>query len=382
MPVLLVQAMLAAWDLRYAEARPLLDEAEALLGSRPGEQWPLIAPFVRLLLDELPAAVDGISRVVELLRAFGAVDLLPTPLLMLSRVRILTGNPMEARTCLEEAMTLVESIGGQLAVGEYFESERDLLLTEISALVGDRTACLAHAAATLRRRGGGNDNIARCRARRALGVLALGGGDAPEARSQLRILDEEVRVLGLHDIPSVWWLADLAEAELLVGDRPAVLNAQQRLWEQAEATGTANARALHQLIRAWDQGEAADMVNAAEQFALSQRFFESARARFAAGQVFRRRKEISEAREQLRHAYDDFEGIGAEAWQQRAHSELRACGVAVKRAGSHSADLTAQEYQVAQRAAFGATNAEIASALFLSPKTVEFHLGNAFRKLV
>ena len=136
------------------------------------EQWPLIAPFVRLLLDELPAAVDGISRVVELLRAFGAVDLLPTPLLMLSRVRILTGNPMEARTCLEEAMTLVESIGGQLAVGEYFESERDLLLTEISALVGDRTACLAHAAATLRRRGGGNDNIARCRARRALGVLA------------------------------------------------------------------------------------------------------------------------------------------------------------------------------------------------------------------
>ncbi len=78
---------------------------------------------MRLLLDELPAAVDGISRVVELLRAFGAVDLLPTPLLMLSRVRILTGNPMEARTCLEEAMTLVESIGGQLAVGEYFESE-------------------------------------------------------------------------------------------------------------------------------------------------------------------------------------------------------------------------------------------------------------------
>ncbi len=53
----------------------------------------------------------------------------------------------------------------------------------------------------------------------------------------------------------------------------------------------------------------------------------------------------------------------------------------MKRAGSHSADLTAQEYQVAQRAAFGATNAEIASALFLSPKTVEFHLGNAFRKL-
>ena len=107
----------------------------------------------------------------------------------------------------------------------------------------------------------------------------------------MRILDEEVRVLGLHDIPSVWWLADLAEAELLVGDRPAVLNAQQRLWEQAEATGTANARALHQLIRAWDQGEAADMVNAAEQFALSQRFFESARARFAAGQVFRRRRD-------------------------------------------------------------------------------------------
>jgi len=109
--------------------------------------------------------------------------------------------------------------------------------------------------------------------------------------------------------------------------------------------------------------------------------FESARSRLSAGQVHRRRKQIGAARRQLTGAFDAFDALGAEPWRQRAAAELRACGAAVPEQPAAAADLTPQELQVVRLAADGESNAQIAMTLFLSKKTVEFHLGKAFRKL-
>ena len=84
----------------------------------------------------------------------------------------------------------------------------------------------------------------------------------------------------------------------------------------------------------------------------------------------------------LRAAHADFERLGAGPWRERAAAELRATGERLgRRAAREGDELTPQELQVALQAAEGKTNKEIGAALFLSPKTVDFHLRRVFRKL-
>jgi DNA-binding CsgD family transcriptional regulator len=108
--------------------------------------------------------------------------------------------------------------------------------------------------------------------------------------------------------------------------------------------------------------------------------FELGRTLLVLGERRRRAKARAEARPPLRRALSIFESLGAEPWMRRARTELEASGEAVKRASGLST-LTTQERQVARIVATGATNREVAAALFVNPKTVEFHLGNIYRKL-
>jgi DNA-binding CsgD family transcriptional regulator len=110
---------------------------------------------------------------------------------------------------------------------------------------------------------------------------------------------------------------------------------------------------------------------------------ETARTYLAYGERLRRAGRRVEARAQLRLALEIFERLGAAVWAERTRQELTATGETVRtRPGSTPLEeLTPQEYQVARAVARGATNREAASALFLSAKTVEFHLGNVYRKL-
>jgi DNA-binding CsgD family transcriptional regulator len=89
-----------------------------------------------------------------------------------------------------------------------------------------------------------------------------------------------------------------------------------------------------------------------------------------------------DARVQLRSALEAFEGLEAEPWIRRTRRELRATGEKLGRRAARTGDeLTAQELQVALQVAEGKTNREVGAALFLSPKTVEFHLARVYRKL-
>jgi DNA-binding CsgD family transcriptional regulator len=109
--------------------------------------------------------------------------------------------------------------------------------------------------------------------------------------------------------------------------------------------------------------------------------FERARTELAFGTRLHRARRRVEARTHLREALDAFEGLGAAPWAERARAELRAAG-AIERARVYGPDeLTAQEMRVALAVARGAKNREVAAELYLSPKTIEFHLGRVYRKL-
>jgi len=107
--------------------------------------------------------------------------------------------------------------------------------------------------------------------------------------------------------------------------------------------------------------------------------FERARTLLTLGRRLHRAGRRAEARERLREALAGFERLGAAAWAAQAQSELRAAGA--RRRPAHDDTLTAQELRVAAAVARGAANREIAAELFLTLKTVEFHLRHIYRKL-
>jgi DNA-binding CsgD family transcriptional regulator len=109
---------------------------------------------------------------------------------------------------------------------------------------------------------------------------------------------------------------------------------------------------------------------------------ELGRARLLYGEWLRRQRRIRDARKQLRCAYALFSAVGMEAFAERARAELRATGAQVLKRTPGAGDvLTAQEALIARLASQGASNAQIAAQLFISPATVAYHLGKVFAKL-
>jgi len=121
---------------------------------------------------------------------------------------------------------------------------------------------------------------------------------------------------------------------------------------------------------------------AVERLARSRGVVHLARARLVYGEWLRREQRRVDAREQLRAAHEMFTAMGAEAFAERARGELLATGETVrKRTVETRDDLTAQEAQIARLARDGRTNPEIGAQLFISPRTVEWHLRHVFTKL-
>jgi DNA-binding CsgD family transcriptional regulator len=131
-------------------------------------------------------------------------------------------------------------------------------------------------------------------------------------------------------------------------------------------------------------GDAADRLfcEALEHHADDVPAYERARTQLAYGERLRRERRKTESRTQLRAALDAFEGLGAALWAERARGELRATGeTARKRDASTIDDLTPQELRIASLVAGGASNRDVAAQIFVSPKTVEYHLRKVFLKL-
>ena len=182
-----------------------------------------------------------------------------------------------------------------------------------------------------------------------------------------------------------WSLTELIEAAARCGDREAGAQALATLAERTQASGTDWALGIEARSRALlSDGKAADDLyrEAIQRLGRTRVALQLARAYLVHGEWLRRENRRQEARDALRQADEMFSRAGALGFAGRARRELLATGETVrKRTVDNFADLTAQEAQVADLAREGLTNPEIAAQMFISPRTVEWHLGNVFSKL-
>jgi DNA-binding CsgD family transcriptional regulator len=180
-------------------------------------------------------------------------------------------------------------------------------------------------------------------------------------------------------------LPELVEAAARAGQAGPARDALKQLAETTQASGTDFALGIEARCRALlSSGAEADILyrEGIERLSRTPLRPELARAHLVYGEWLRRENRRVDAREQLRAAYEMLVEIGMDAFAERARNELAATGEAVRRRAADTRDdLTAQERQIARLARDGLSNPEIGARLFLSPRTVEWHLHNVFNKL-
>jgi len=178
---------------------------------------------------------------------------------------------------------------------------------------------------------------------------------------------------------------ELAEAASRTGDEALVRAALAWLSERTPVTPTDWALGIEARVRALlSEGEVADALylESIERLCRTRLRVELARSHLLYGEWLRRENRRVDAREQLRTAHDRLATMGVEAFAARPRRELAATGESVRRRTAETRDeLTAQEGQIARLARDGLSNPEIGTRLFISPRTVEYHLHKVFAKL-
>ncbi len=216
----------------------------------------------------------------------------------------------------------------------------------------------------------------------AVGLLDLGIGRIDSAILELEEVERMMRDWGVRDPSVVQWMPDLVEAYARAGRRDDAELLLETLEAQAEETDgnwarAAAARCAGLLAEAYD----AHFLRALDLHARTPTPFDRARTQLCFGERLRRSGRRTEARAQLRPAFQTFERLGAAPWRHRAAAELGVSAEHLAPRDRAVERLSPQELQVALRVAEGITNREAAEALFVTTKTVEFHLGNVYRKL-
>lgn len=219
---------------------------------------------------------------------------------------------------------------------------------------------------------------------RALGELELGLGRPAAAIEHLRELERRLADLGIKDV-DLSPAAELVDAYLRLG-RPADAAAvagqfAARARDKGQPWSLARAERCAGLLAADGYFEP-HFAEALRLHAQTLDSFEAAWTRLAYGARLRRTRQRMRAREQLRQALEGFERLGAGPWFDLARHELSATGETAQRRSANTVDdLTHQELHIAQLLSAGKTTREAAAALFLSPKTIEYHLRHVYRKL-
>jgi DNA-binding CsgD family transcriptional regulator len=287
------------------------------------------------------------------------------------------GSFATAATLAEESRAL-----GEEAVGGFVHSLAVTAVAFVAAHQGDVPRCLeaADQAREIAERLELTSTLA-C-VEQARGFLALGQGDAPRAIRHLERAREHTARFGSRDPSFLYTLADLAEAYSRAGRTEEARAATEELAAAGARTGGAWAAAATARCGALTAPDAD--LDALLEVALAAHArvplrFEQARTRLCFGERLRRARRRAEAREHLAAAHETFVALGSPLWARRAEQELEAAGA--RRAATSDADLTPREREVCRQVAGGATNAEVAAALFLSARTVEHHLRMAYRKL-
>ncbi|HEY2937542.1 MAG TPA: AAA family ATPase [Gaiellaceae bacterium] len=332
-------------------------------------------------IEEYAEGRAVLVRTIEAAREASALGLLPFPLAALAELDFRTGRWAAAYANASESVALAEELR---QLNELSFSLVSLALVEAGQ--GRQEETRAHVARAVELAGAYGVGSILAYAGSALGLLELGLGRPEEAIAHLERVDGLVRGFELEEPGVVQWAPDLVEAYILArraADAERILSAFQR---QAKRTGRTWALATAARCRgmlADEDGFETEFGQALSWHERTKTPFERARTELRLGERLRRARRASDARARLRSALEAFEALGATPWAEQARVELAASGERRERRREASGlrRLTPQELQIALIAARGATNREIAAGLFLSPKTVEFHLGKVYRKL-
>lgn len=347
------------------------EERQASMEIAQGLSWTGDGALARQVLD----------TVIEEMRRDHSPALLPYTLLARCEVEMWSRWPM-ARADATEALHWAEEFG-HLAMTGYALVQ----LARLDALRGDFDDCRKRVAQYERWCGGRLRGLSLF-AGGALGTSALAAGDPEAARTHLAAAFAMAEEMGLVNPCLMPWVADLAEACLHTGEREKAVAVADWLRERESATGLAWPAAAHARCRvmlARSAEEAADWLAVAERVHAGRELgFELARTRLVAGEVLRRFRRPSAAREPLLLARRAFTALDAVPWAVRAEAEVAATGHRTAVHGDEPppvALLTPQELQVARAIGEGLSNVEAAASLFLSRKTIESHLTRVYRKL-
>jgi len=331
------------------------------------------AAVASAFLGDLRSARELSLRAIAMGRAAGSFNTLPVALLAPARFAVNARAFDEAEELAREGIELTRHLAQ-----DNFEACFSAILVRCLAARGEIDECRALGEATLNRALAHGIGVAADDVRIGSAELELSLGHAAAARDLLEAISHPLFRLATAPL--------LVEVSLLTGDTASGHAALDSL--VAFGGHGQDHRLLGML--AWTRALLAPSPEVADELfreALSQQRqyaepFERARTQLSYGELLRRAQRRTEARVQLRDALATFEGLNTPLWAQRARAELEATGItARKRDPSTLDDLTPQELRIAKLVAAGASNRDVAAQLFLSPKTVEYHLRKVFLKL-
>ena len=335
--------------------------------------------LVPLFLRETGTGRSLLEHALQTARAHAAVGVLPFALNLIARDQATSDRWAVAEATYREAIDLARESGQQAALAFGISG-----LAWLQARRGREQECRAAAAEALALCHGLGLGLHEIWATAALGELELGLGDAAGAVAHFEHQQHLLADLAITD-PDLSPAAELVDGYLKLGRTADAQRVAGAFTAAAEAKGQPwpLARALRcQGMLAADADFAAHFERAVALHEQTPDVFEAARTRLAFGERLRRSRNRVLAREQLRAAADTFDALDARPWAERARAELAATGETRQPRDASTIDvLTPQELQIALLLSGGKTTRETAAALFLSPKTVEYHLRHIYQRL-
>ena len=370
---LLLGALVTRFTEGYAASVTPLSRALRALAELDGDgadrQWVWLACRLAQDLwdDELWHLLA--TRGVSVARETGALNLLQNALNYLAALNVHSGAFATAATLIDEVDSITQATG--IPPLKY-------AAIMLAAVRGDSAKVLALLEWGWRNTAERGEGSAHGLALWLSALLHNGHGDYADALAAARRACEHEDVMAYGRA-----LVELIEASVRSGEPPGeAMAALDRLSERTRASGTEWALGVEARCRALLSDDESFYRESVERLARSRAVVELARSRLLYGEWLRRENRRVDAREQLRAAHEMFSRMGAAAFAERARRELAATGETVRKRTVETLDeLTTQEAQVARLAAQGRTNPEIGALLFISARTVEYHLHKVFPKL-
>ena len=338
----------------------------------------MCAGFAGLFLREAEAGRDLLERALTQAREHAPTAALPILLFMLGRDAAATDRWPLAHALYDESVRTARETTQQTWTAAGVAG-----LAWLEALEGRDDECRAHAAEAKALADELGMYFYKTWSSIALGQLELGRGRPGPALEHFTACEELLRELQIDD-PDLSPAPDIVDCLVRLGrsgDARKALDAYGRSAE-AKAQPFALARACRARALIADGDFAGEYEAALRYHEATPDFFEQARTELYYGERLRRSRRRVDARKHLREALKTFDRLGASPWAERALAELEASGETARvREDRYRQQLTPQELQVAMTLAEGATTREAAARLYLSPKTVEYHLRHVYDKL-